>query len=92
MRTLSAQALIAKAKQSPTFELTISAQQLVYATEAIENEARRQERDKMLAMRRDFNHLPHKEFPAKWPDWRQYEEVLPTYCGCGDCTLWRSGS
>lgn len=52
----------------------------------------RQERERMRAMRHDFQTLPHAEFPSKWPDWRDYEEVLPTYCGCHECRLWRSGS
>ena len=41
-----------------------------------------------LSLRAD----PHAQFPAKWPDWREYEEVLPTRCDCRDCRLWRSGS
>ncbi len=48
--------------------------------------------DRVRAMRLDFRTLPHREFPIEWPDWRDYEEVLPSYCGCQDCQLWRSGS
>jgi len=46
----------------------------------------------MRAMRVDYATMPHREFPIKWPDWRDFEEVLPTVCGCPDCRLWRSGS
>lgn len=58
----------------------------------IEAEARRLVVDRMLAMRRDYQTLPHAEFPVKWPDWREWKDVLPTVCGCEDCRLWRSGS
>jgi hypothetical protein len=50
------------------------------------------ERDRMRAMRHDFQTSPHAEFPKRWPDWRVYEEVLPTRCDCAECRLWRSGS
>lgn len=46
----------------------------------------------ILAMRRDYQTMPHREFPVKWPDWRQYADILPTTCECKDCRLWRSGS
>jgi len=59
---------------------------------AVENEAAAAERERMRSMRHDYQTLPHAEFPIKWPNWREYEEVLPTYCGCPDCHLWRSGS
>jgi hypothetical protein len=58
----------------------------------IENAARQLERDKINAMRLDFRTIPHGEFRSKWYDWRDYNEVLPSYCGCSDCMLWRSGS
>jgi len=48
--------------------------------------------DWMLAIRRDFQTMPHMEFRAKWPDSQELREVLPSYCGCKDCQLWRSGS
>ena len=44
------------------------------------------------AMRIDYRTIPHKEFYEKWPDWRDYEEMLPTVCNCRECSLWRSGS
>lgn len=58
----------------------------------IEVEARDKEMERMRAMRHDFQTLPHAEFPVRWPDWRDYEEVLPTYCSCRECRLWRTGS
>jgi hypothetical protein len=48
--------------------------------------------ERMRAMRHDFQTLPHAAFPVAWPDWRALQEVLPTYCGCEDCRMWRSGS
>jgi hypothetical protein len=44
------------------------------------------------AMRYDYRTLPHGQFPVKWPDWKGYEELLPSNCSCQDCRLWRSGS
>lgn len=59
---------------------------------AIESEATADAGLRMRAMRHDYQTLPHAEFPTRWPDWRDYEEVLPTYCSCQECRLWRSGS
>lgn len=58
----------------------------------VEAAARQEERAHMRAMRHDYQTLPHAAFPAKWPDWREYAEVLPTQCDCQDCRLWRAGS
>lgn len=58
----------------------------------IEAAARQLERDKINAMRLDYRTIPHGEFRKKWYDWIQYQEVLPSYCGCPDCSLWRRGS
>ena len=63
-----------------------------YYRPKIEAELRRQAVERMQAMRLDYRTMPHAKFPIKWPDWRDYDEVLPSYCGCGDCSLWRSGS
>jgi hypothetical protein len=62
------------------------------ALDAALAEERRLERERMQAMRLDYRTMPHAEFPIKWPDWRDYEEVLPTSCSCRECQLWRSGS
>ena len=48
--------------------------------------------ERMRAMRRDWQTLPHAQFPVKWPDWRSLQEVLPTRCDCAECSLWRRGS
>lgn len=48
-RTLNGQTLIDMAKRSATFELTISAQELVYVVEAIEAEAVAAERARIRA-------------------------------------------
>lgn len=55
-------------------------------------DGRREAVERMQAMRRDYRTMSHAEFPIKWPDWREYDEVLPTNCSCRECTLWRSGS
>lgn len=62
------------------------------ATEAVERRIGARVLERMRTMRHDFQTLPHAEFPVKWPDWRDFEEVLPTHCSCKDCRLWRSGS
>jgi len=55
-------------------------------------EARRATMERFRAMRQDYQTMPHAEFPVKWPDWKEWEDALPTSCGCQDCQLWRSGS
>ena len=57
----------------------------------IEAEARQQAVERMQAMRRDYRTMPHAQFPIKWADWKDYDEVLPTNCSCQECRLWRSG-
>lgn len=65
---------------------------LNHLLDAVIDDVRNATLEKMRAMRIDYRTMPHAQFPLKWPDWREWEEVLPSQCGCQDCRLWRSGS
>ena len=58
----------------------------------IEREAAAQERERQIAVRKDWGSLPHGEFYEKYGNLAKDLYLLPTNCGCPDCRLWASGS
>ena len=59
---------------------------------AIEREAAALERERQIAVRKDWGSLPHGEFYEKYGNLAKDLYLLPTNCGCPDCRLWASGS